>query len=615
MKLTCTLLLSCLFFVTGFAKDKKAYDKLCEVNAYWTQQQDINKLQYPANTTGFSERDWIATHLELVEQTLRGRSTSHLTAQQKANRMEALNHLNEYWHGRGFPVNEDFAYRLPIFIDKHDNFCAVGYLIKATGHEAVSRKVAANTNYAYVAEMNYPELGAWAKEYGFTVDELAWIQPGYPPLKRNVLTVGKGTDGEILELFVNEAGDKLFVGGKFTNVDSTIKANNIAYITESNGTYTWHNMGTGTDNAVHAIEEYNNKIFAAGIFSAAGTVNASNVAYWDGMKWNYAGCIYGDVMDLTVYNGKLYACGSFDVCASASDINFAWWDSTSNLWRPIPGLSGKVNTMQAIGGELILGGDFDYQSTSTNIMRYLSKGGFAPYGNTIAHEVMDIEAINGEIYAACKRVAADTNMLQKLSSNSWSSVANVNALIKNSSGVANSINTIYADNDNVVIGGDFTRLAMMGTSNLYSMDVTYYITGTQAQKPKIFNVDAAINTMVSFKGVIIGGGKFKHNSWFNDNLNSIFRAAPDTATSVQQLASGEEAFKVYPNPASGIITIENTIGADYMNITDVNGRIVLTRSLSASIKEQVDVSELSNGVYFIKLVGKNAQASQKLLIQ
>ncbi|MBW7914270.1 MAG: hypothetical protein H3C54_11390, partial [Taibaiella sp.] len=221
MKTIVTLLLLCITY-TGFGKSKPAYEKLCEVNKCWTEQPDVNQLAYPEYDNR-SEHEWIRTHLSLVEQTLRARSTSHLSAQQQANRLNALAHLNQYWHEGNFPVNDQYNYRTPIFIDKYDNFCAVGYLVKATGFEQVSRKIAAQTNLAYVREMNYPELFAWATEYGFTVDELAWIQPGYGWVSY-AKPMGKGTDGEVYELYVDKAGDKLYVGGNFGKVDSTIVA-------------------------------------------------------------------------------------------------------------------------------------------------------------------------------------------------------------------------------------------------------------------------------------------------------------------------------------------------------------------------------------------------------
>src|SRR5690606_29947429 len=154
---------------------------------------------------------------------------------------------------------------------------AVGYLVKATGYEQVSRMISEKTNLAYVREMNYPELFSWADAYGFTVDELAWIQPTYPPAC-TVNPLAKGTNGTVHEFFV--AGDKLYVGDDFTVVGSDKTANNIAYTTEEDGTFKWHTLGAGVDGQVYAIAEYDNKIFIGGHFNNAGGQPAYSVAYW-----------------------------------------------------------------------------------------------------------------------------------------------------------------------------------------------------------------------------------------------------------------------------------------------------------------------------------------------
>ena len=162
-----------ILIVSGSYGGLSTYQKLSEVNKCWMEQKGI--LVPEMDNSKLNEKDWIQLHLALVEQTLRARETNHLDRTKQFNRSRCLDILHRYWKDANFPINEDYAYRTPIFIDKHDNFCAVGFLIKETGHEQISRKIAAQTNLAYVREINYSELGKWADENGFTVDELAWI--------------------------------------------------------------------------------------------------------------------------------------------------------------------------------------------------------------------------------------------------------------------------------------------------------------------------------------------------------------------------------------------------------------------------------------------------------
>ncbi|RYZ47667.1 MAG: hypothetical protein EOP49_20705, partial [Sphingobacteriales bacterium] len=306
------------------------FDKLADVNRCWLDQQDINLNSLPAYRDR-SETSWIQLHLSLVEQKLRARNTANLNPVQVKNRMNALGHLHEYWMAGNFPKNEDYSYRTPIFIDKYNTFCAVGYLVKTSGHEAVSRMIAAKTNLAYVKDMNYPELDRWAADNGFSKDELAWIQPGYPP-GDNPDQVGDGVDGVVNRLYADDAGGKLYVGGSFSQA-GTLQASNIAYVTESNNVYTWHAMGDGINGTVNAIVALNGKVYVAGNFTEAGDQAATNVAYWDGSSWHSMGCTYGTIYDLIVYKNELYISGSFDVCAAMSDVHVARWNGSN--WQQV----------------------------------------------------------------------------------------------------------------------------------------------------------------------------------------------------------------------------------------------------------------------------------------
>lgn len=592
MKIIITLLLSCLTF-TGFAKEHKTFDKLCEVNKCWTEQQDLNKLHYPA-FSGQSEHEWIRIHLQLVEQTLRARNTAHLSATQKANRLAALGHLNEYWHSGNFPVNDRYSTRTPIFIDRHDNFCAVGYLVKATGHEQVSRMIAEKTNLAYVREMNYPELYAWAKDYGFTVDELAWIQPGYPPVT-SVAKVGKGTNGQVHKLFVDAGDEKLFVGGTFTQVDGTIAANNIAYVTYDNGNYTWHGVGTGVNGPVKAIAEFDKNVFVAGSFTDAGGKAVNNIAYWDGTTWHSAGCISGTVNDLVVYKDELYAVGDFDVCASAADINFAKWSGTA--WLPINGVSGHVNAAHAMSDHIILGGKFSYSSKNENIIKWDETNGFTTYTASIDNEVNDIHDFKNALYVGMSGDVDTTVVVRKLNTGTSNWDALKQPPLRGTNQV--SVNTFCAVDGKLFAAGDlsYAPLIGIGVSNCLEVGDTMLSVG------KSFGVDSAIYSMANFKGKFVAGGKFKkgYSGYFPVDINSI--AAQGSGLSVETINTNEFEFNIYPNPLkkNSQLTVENDFNATQLTVMDMQGRVVAQYPLRPQARQQVDLKELPAAVYVAEL--------------
>lgn len=578
MRTLLTLVLSCCCLL-AFA-DNKTFSKLTDVNRCWTEQKDLPQLPH---YRAMSERQWIQTHLSLVEQALRARDVSQLSAEQKQKRNQSLNDLHQYWQSGQFPINDQYAFRTPIFIDKYDNFCAVGYLVKASGHEAVSRKIAANTNLAYVRQMHYPELTAWAKEYGFTTDELAWIQPGYPP-EMNARPVGGGVDGEVFELFADETEGKLYVGGTYTMADGSVQANNISYVTEQNGVYTWHNMNNGVNGEVHAIQKFDGKIFIAGHFSmtVAGSTALNNVAYWDGSAWQPAGCTYGTIKDLVVYRDELYAVGDFDVCAASSEVNFARW--TGTMWQHIPFLEGHVNTVEVWNDKLLLGGSFQYYLLSANAILWDPVNNFQAFTNIIQNEVMDFQAYKGTMYAACKfSGGTDSVLLKKLSGTMW-----VDEPLGMNIEPGTSFNTLCADVDTFMLGGKFTHPMMMTpVSNCFGL------LGTGDW----FVVDDAINKMVTFKGRLYAGGKFKKDI---DNqtydLNSIGYKQRKYPQNVNEVRNGNSMI-IYPNPAGNTIQLKGLDKPTAFAIYNIQGQ----KLMNGDTEGKIDISSLPSGNYLIRM--------------
>lgn len=592
MKYLITLWCLLLGFVSG-AKTA-TFDKLAEVNICWKDQPDIDIFALPADQQ-LTETGWIKLHLALVEQILRKRTVAGLNPKQYRNRLNALDHLHQYWLAGKFPQNENYSFRTPIFIDNHNTFCAVGYLVKTSGNEAVSRMIASKTNLAYVKEMNYPELDRWAVDNGFTRDELAWIQPGYPP-GQQAAQVGNGVDGIVHKLFADDAGGKLYVGGSFVNVDGTIEANNIAYVTEQDNVYTWHNMAGGVNGPVYAITKFDNKIYVAGNFTMAGNQAVTNVAYWDGTGWHAAGCTYGELKDLIVYKNELYACGDFDVCAALSDVNFAKWNGT--YWQQIPDLYGHVNTMEVMDDDLVLGGAFVFQSAETNVIRWNENNYYHVFANNINNEVMDFEWYRDTLYAACKQTSPSqlNSSLFQLTGNSWTIPDYALIGFSSLTGVP-SFNSLCVDNGSMMIGGNFNYSPGVGTfaNNCIALNNSSFNNGNW------FLVDSAIHTLTRFKGSLYAGGKFKYGDVMAGTaLNGIARRA--ATTSIPEIKNDYQ-LNIYPNPVKdNYIVIENNFEADQLILTDISGRQLVSLSLkNSAVKQQVTLPTVASGMYIMEI--------------
>ncbi|MES2656508.1 MAG: T9SS type A sorting domain-containing protein [Bacteroidota bacterium] len=75
-------------------------------------------------------------------------------------------------------------------------------------------------------------------------------------------------------------------------------------------------------------------------------------------------------------------------------------------------------------------------------------------------------------------------------------------------------------------------------------------------------------------------------------------------------------FKIYPNPATASIQIENNnvVAASELNISDITGKILINKTLSQNDKQTIDVSALPKGLYFVTLKNNLSQQTQKLVL-
>jgi hypothetical protein len=563
-----------------------AFEKLCDLNSYWRQ----HKVDFSAKvvTTLTDETSWIVVHLRLVEAALRQANTKGLSSEQILHRRQCLDHLNEYWHARLFPVNEDYPYRTPIFIDRHDNFCAVGYLIKTSGREALARYISANSNLAYVKQMAYPELKAWAIENGFTVDELAWIQPGYG-YARSLNPVGKGLDGSVYELFPDTADGKLYVGGRFAYANDTIATGNIAFVTSVGAVFNWHSMGT-IDSTVYAITRYKTKIIAAG----------SSVYSWNDTAWMQLGCVHGRIRDLAVVNGQLCAAGLFDTCGGPAS-NFAIWNDTS--WQPVSGLTGIVNTLEVMDTTLVLGGGFSYNGIPLNAIKWSRNAGFVPFTNGIANEVNDFEVQNGTLYAVCKKTDPSKDSLEiaiRLVNNQWTPFPyNTFGYFFPVNGTSVSIRAVCYEGKQLLVGGNFWNRASGSSRNCYVIPPAMVIT------PTYFSVNSAVNKIAVFKDNVFIGGDFdssypyiytptlvKHIGWA-----PVYGASTIGITPVP--ASGDLVF--YPNPviSRGAITIKANFRVDRYSVYDLTGRVV--DEGQPQVSGRIVLPDIAPGLYLLEV--------------
>ncbi|MCS7073478.1 MAG: hypothetical protein NZ108_03325, partial [Bacteroidia bacterium] len=331
------------------------FSKLCQVNVQWQNQTDIQPVLAHANVPqNQTPTDWIELHLLLVHQTLSLRTVNGLTQLQQENRKKLLIALKEYANSRVFPRNDYVNYQTPVFIDRKGVHCAVGFLMQQSGHETLAKRIDAEQKFAYIKEIRVPGVNEWACEHGFTLDELAWIQPGYPAVTPTA-DLKQGVNGTVYALAKDPFETQIFVAGDFEQTTNGLICNNIAVYQAGFAGFDWVSLGTGVNGKVFALLYHQNQLWVGGEFTAVHGLAASGyVARYDLLSGNWVatGTLDGTVRAFAVYNGDVYAGGNFTG-------SVARWNGSD--WQTIPNnlINGEVRTLEVWNQLLVIGGNFD----------------------------------------------------------------------------------------------------------------------------------------------------------------------------------------------------------------------------------------------------------------
>ncbi len=596
-----------------WAKDQhSSFDKMMMVNKEWNNQPDVVPKDLPFISEN-NHRKLIARHLEMVEHFLGARDVNHLTSKQKENRKKALNHLHQYRLSQAFPINNQYDYNTPIFIDAFDNFCAVGYLIKSTGYESVARMIAKSDNIAYVKTMNYKELDDWAKAFGFTKDELAWIQPGYDPTYK-VANLGKGFDSEVEKLF--PLNDKLYAVGNFLTADSTIITNGIAFIEKDGADYTYHNVGNGVVGSVNTIIENNGQLVIAGSFSIDATTDNQGVATWDGNQWNPLGCIKGNIKELVEFENELYAVGNFEICDSAGTVsgNFAKWDGTD--WSFISGIEDSINTAIVYNAAIYLGGYFTINDKLRNIAKWNPTHGIQAFEIDTIQEINDFEIAWNQLYAVGKqREMNDRKHLFLVYDGSWKPVYQFNDEYNvvgiNNGNDAIIINSLTLIEDKLYAAGDFniSNYILYGNNSNFVYHSSYSAPAFEQYNYLSFSVGGSLNSIAKYDGKIFVAGLFSSSYGNTNAVNNIGYVNPYPIGIPEHK---KMQVNIYPNPVlNGKLNIDQLNQKAELKVYNMLSQVMGVYPLQAN-NNTVDLQHYNSGNYFIEIVNAQGQVFKSI---
>lgn len=174
------LLALCFLTITLQASAFSFQDQLEARNSHWAANRTLLVAE---NAKVFkNDREFVQAHFAAVEVVLLHADVSALSPAQVEARYRNIQVLHDYAARGIFPANH-CSYSTPVFIDEFNTHCAVGHLMQQSGFDAMAMRIASRNNLVHSIDINDPEVYVWQEASGFTMEELALIQPSYyaPP--------------------------------------------------------------------------------------------------------------------------------------------------------------------------------------------------------------------------------------------------------------------------------------------------------------------------------------------------------------------------------------------------------------------------------------------------
>lgn len=181
-------------------------------------------------------------------------------------------------------------------------------------------------------------------------------------------------------------------------------------------------------------------------------------------------------------------------------------------------------------------------------------------------------------------------------------------------------NGVTAASISITVTSDTSLTATFAENN---PEVTYYTITLTANNPNWGTVTGAgtyeEGRSVEIKAISNSGYRFV--KWSDNNTDSVRTITVNNDISL--IATFERSVGIddvnasnialYPNPASSLVTLSGIEGQALVTVVDMNGREVLHCSASQSIT--IDISTLTSGAYFVRIVGEQVNAIRKLIVR
>jgi|GEM_PF-2781824 len=597
-----------------------ATDHLTAVNPLWSNHTaDHNEPMAFEN-----EDERIAYHLTTVIAMLKEKTS--LASPVAMKRLSLLNALDTYSLEKRFPINTRHDQRTSYFIDDYGTACAVGHLMRVSGHSDLALRISSEYNYSKLADIRTEGVNVWAAEHGFEMDELALIQPAYPPA--NAMNgIGQGVNGAVYQMYSHPTWDRLYISGEFAQMDGSVDCpSGFGYI-ENSEYHCVANVPFGViQDMTHTSD--GNQLLVAGQFIVEGAVQQLGV--YDGENWSYMNIPNRPAADIRAVKTTEDDFASVLVALSPNDApnSDELWrlDVTAGTeeWVEVLSTNGEIWSIDP-GANTYCGGNFtevidhgqgDLVLESTGLVGITSTAldgdVLSPFVSELMPSMVTSIRSDGEtVYAAGTSSGGLTpSFLIKIENGVYTSLIQEG---ESEDGTTSVIGSGIWDMEllptgEIVIGGEF----FMSTFTIFGNNLGLYHPDTGLLNPLGYFtfVDAVVTSLSPFNGEMAFGGLFIETA--PPGLNSI--GTISIVTDINEIE--QTTVTTFPNPVTETLFIDiDTQGLETIVVVDMQGKETAIDIRREGGRLQADVRTLSPGAYVISLVTTKGRYSAQFVKQ
>lgn len=394
------------------------------------------------------------------------------------------------------------------------------------------------------------------------------------------------------------------------------------YLAGYNGN-TWQSLSDTIAADIFNVVDYESGVLVCG-FGYVGTSSFTGIAYYNGLEWQYPWNFNEMVTKLVWANNQLFAIGFFSEVDGIEIHNVAKLENSSwqSVLEPNTIEDGSISDLVYYEGSLYIGGNFETANGIFDFARIEN-------GTTVAVEnglvgantgIRDLEVFNGELYLAGIIPEFQGNVGNHIVRFDGQSFSNVGA-------------SFYELPNTSSIGGNVLKM-LKRSGYLYALG-SFYFAG--------FTPMYGVARWDGIEWCGVFGNEFlQGDSPFFNPVRSLGRYSEDLILYVTYEDSdgnnsplwkytGNEVenctgllnsievldhlrIKLYPNPSTGLITLESENPVQRLAVFDALGKLVYQENAQSQTQVHIDLGHLPKGLYLVQVEGDGFMGSRKVVL-